>query len=286
MKNKILYLLALLLLGLSQAYPQKRAKEIGVVMGISQYYGDLAPNEFWDPQSFAGGGLFRYYLNPIIDIRASATYGQVSGSDAAKPKLSKYAVSRNLSFKSRIIDVSAMLELNLKQFISGKNKKSWAPYITAGVAVFNFDPKALYEGKWYRLQPLGTEGQGTRYGTPKYNLTAISIPWGVGIKYGFKRPKYFGSALNLELWNIGFEIISHKTWTDHLDDVGGFYPSSLDVFNGNQIAMALCDRSGEIGYKSRIYPDSKRGNPDKMDGYLWYTITITKTFRPSRCFHF
>jgi hypothetical protein len=284
--RRILFIIFICHILATNSYSQNRDSEVGAFLGMSQYFGDLVATNKLNPQSYGFAVLYRKYLNPWISVRANVFYGQVTGSDYDKKRDSKYAWTRNLSFKSHIFDVSALLEIGVKPFVSGRKKKTWAPYLLGGIAVFNFDPKAEYHGKWYRLQPLGLEGQGTPKGGPKYNLTEISIPYGFGIKYGFKKPKAYKAGINLELWNISLELVSHLTFTDHIDDVGGYYPESLEIFNGNEIAMALCDRSGEIGQKSRIKVDSKRGNPDKMDGYFWYGITITKTFRASKCFRF
>jgi hypothetical protein len=265
---------------------QRHDKEFGIFVGAAQYSGDLIYKDGVNPQNLAGGLLFRYYFTPIFNLKANLYYGNVHASDKDNPT----TWTRNLSFTSHILDISTQLEINILPFISGHRKRNWAPYIFGGIAVFNYNPQAEYMGKWYELQPLGTEGQGTQYGGAKYKLTAFSIPYGIGFKYGFKAPRNYGSRFNPELWNLGFELSQRKTFTDHIDDVGGFYPSSLSIYGTNDIAKALCDRGVELGPGySRIVEGSKtekRGNPEYNDYYMWYGITITKTFRKTRCYSF
>jgi hypothetical protein len=279
-------LIFLLTLGTTNTYAQKD-KELGVMLGAMQYTGDLIEVDGFDPQSFGGGLLFRYYFYPRLNFKANLLYGYVSASDANNPS----TFTRNLSFKSHILDVSTQLEINIMPFISGHKRRNWAPYIFGGIAFFNFNPKADYMGTWVELQPLGTEGQGTQYGTAKYKLTAFSIPYGIGFKYGFKPPRFYGKRMNLEGWNLGVELSQRKTFTDHIDDVGGFYPQSLSIFTGvnADLSKTLCDRAPEEGYAPRVVEGSKtqkRGSTEYKDYYMWYGITITRTFRPSRCYGF
>jgi hypothetical protein len=269
-------------------------KEFGVLLGMTQYSGDLIKNDGFAPENFGGGILYRYYFNPYLGFKANAYYGTIHASDwENQPHNEVSPYTRNLSFKSHIFDISTQLELNILPFISGSKKRYWAPYVFGGVALFNFNPQAEYpagSGKWYDLQPLGTEGQGTQYGGAKYKLTDFALAYGIGFKYGFKRPKYFGARINLEKWNIGLEITQRKTLTDHLDDVGGYYPESLSIFGNNDIAKKLCDRSWERDpTATRIVEGSKtqpRGETKYKDYYMFYGVTITRTIRPSGCFGF
>ena len=277
-------------------FAQRHNMEFGGTLAISQYNGDLKlpdgfhPDKYAGKMQFGGGIIYRYYFNPWMNFKANLFYGQFAGADwEDQPHVTGHPWNRNLSFKTYIVDISPQLEINILPFISGKNKKNWAPYIFGGIALFSFNPKAELNGKWYYLQPLGTEGQGTLEGGPKYKLTAFSIPYGVGLKYGFKKPYRYHyrngrRPMTLEGWNIGIELTQRKTFTDHIDDVGGFYPKSILVFGTNTIAAQLCDRSGERngGVNTRIKENAtvlpERGHK-AYDTYMWYGITVTYTFR-------
>ena len=242
-------------------YGYSQDKEFGVMLGTTYYMGDLTNTAIKLKETKLGGGiLFRYYFNPHLDFKVNLLYGNISGADSLKPGSfdnsnnttgGKWAKYRNLSFTSYILDLSLEMEYNILPFISGSEKHNWTPYLVGGMTVFSFNPRAEYKGIWYDLQPLCTEGEGTNspHAQPKYKLTQFAIPYGIGIKYSFKKPKT-DKKLNLYLWNIGLECSNRKTFTDHLDDVGGYYPdykillATLGPVNG-PIAVALSDRQGE-----------------------------------------
>ena len=74
-------------------------------------------------------------------------------------------VKRNLSFKSSIIEIGPIIEVNFFPYKLGQADTELAkfgtPYFFAGITYMRMNPKAEYEGEWIELQPLGTEGQGT-----------------------------------------------------------------------------------------------------------------------------
>jgi hypothetical protein len=276
--------------------------EFGIKLGTTHYLGDLTETMIKLQQTkFGAGLLFRYYAWSRVNFKANIFYGSIGGADSLKPGYydpvhntvkTIWAKYRNLSFRSYILDASLELELNLKPYISGHRKYNWTPYLLGGIAVFNFNPQAKYNGKWYDLQPLGTEGQETSSpnAQKKYKLTQIAIPYGIGIKYSFRQPITAGK-INLVLWNIGIELSSRKTFTDHLDDVGGYYPDYeiLKAARGTDgsIAVALSDRQAEAlaplrrsdESEPKREPGTTRGNPKKMDQYMFFGLTLTKTFR-------
>ncbi|MEA3497214.1 MAG: DUF6089 family protein [Bacteroidota bacterium] len=265
--------------------------ELGVSLGASEYLGDLTYSHVtWSESKFNLGGIYRYYFNPRLNFKAAVFYGNIEGSDVNKEVGSGGAYTRNLSFKSHILEGTAQVEFNILPYITGNKLRNWAPYVFTGISVYNFNPKGELNGTWYELQPLGTEGQGLAGSTQApYDLTQISIPYGFGIKYSFKRPTN-SSALNLYLWNIGVFVQQNKTFNDHLDDVGGTYPDYSKLDGGtNGIVAQLSDRQGEM-INGQYVPvravGSNRGNPDADDMYMWLGFTITKTFRKNTCFCF
>ncbi|NLJ08302.1 MAG: outer membrane beta-barrel protein [Sphingobacteriales bacterium] len=266
-------------------------KEIGLIVGITEYLGDLTwAHVTWKETKPGFGALYRYYFNPRLNFKGGVYMGWISGWDGNKdadPPGQAYL--RNISFKSHVLDFTAQVEYNILPFISGNKLRNWAPYVFAGISVYNFSPKAELDGTWYKLQPLGTEGQGLPGYEPKYSLTQFSIPYGFGIKYSFKRPRN-SRQLNLYLWNIGLYVSQNKTFTDHLDDIGGKYPDFTLLDGGvNGITAQLSDREGTwVGgnYVPNRAPGSLRGNPDANDMYMWFGFTISKTFRKNTCFCF
>ena len=229
--------------------------------GISNYQGDLQP-VFLTLQSAkpAGFAVIKYGITNNLFARFGFAIGSLEGNDNVNKTELK---TRNLSFNSGLKELHLGLEYRL---INPENFK-FTPYIFAGVGAFHFDPYATYQGQSYRLQPLGTEGQGLeQYPTKKiYNLTQICLPYGIGFKY----------QINCNL-NAGFEFGHRKLFTDYLDDVSGTYADQEILRNARgQTAVNLAYRRNEIN-PNRPYPTegAGRGNPKLSDWYYFTGITI------------
>ena len=238
--------------------------EVGVFLGASYYTGDLNPsghfNRFTRP---AAGALYRMNFNPRISMKGIFSYGNIEGDDAYAKEESQR--NRNLSFKSKLYEIAVEGEFNFLPFVIGNKKTSiTTPYVFAGVGVFHFDPQGYYQGRWYKLQQLGTEGQGTTFTNKKtYSLTQFSIPFGVGLK--INTSKLIG--VNLE-WGL------RKTFTDYLDDVSGSYvdPVLLASEKGT-VAAALSDKS--LTKEGGSDTGRQRGNSFTNDWYVFTGIIIT-----------
>jgi hypothetical protein len=280
---KRFYILLLVLFTFFNANKAKsQDQEIGLILGVTEYLGDLTYSHVdWQESKFGFGALYRYYFSPRVNFKGGVYLGWVSGYDQdGQPDESGRPYGRNLSFKSHVFDATAQIEYNILPFISGNRTRFWSPYVFAGISVFNFNPKTEYQGDMIELQPLGTQGQNT--GLPgyegPYNLTQFSIPYGFGIKYSFRNATT-SSGFNMYLWNIGVYVSQNKTFTDMLDDVGGKYPDFTKLDGGvNGLAAKLSDRGPEIGSPPRT-AGGLRGNPDENDAYMWIGFTISRTLR-------
>jgi opacity protein-like surface antigen len=252
--------------------------EIGGMLGASNYSGDLSPSLVVIGETHpAVGGIVRYNLTPNWTLKGNAYYGRISGSDAnATNEVSK---ARNLNFRSDVLEIGGNLEWNLKGYKVGSRNNRFSPYLFAGLSIFKFDPEGLDNTgdsatmEWVRLQPLGTEGQGTtKYNDrKKYSLTQVSIPLGAGIKYNFS-----GN------WTFGVEAGMRKTFTDYLDDVSTTYVEP------NILAEAYGDLSVRMSNKTDIAygPNKERGNATNKDWYMFAGLTLTYTIMPRKCYEF
>jgi hypothetical protein len=257
----------------SNYYKSKRGNiEFGMLGGISFYVGDIvtSPLAFvnWRP---CGGANIRFGKSKWWNIRTSLVYANVAGDDALST--SAYRHERNLSFKSSIIEGSVTGEVNLLGYEPVATKKKFTPYAFAGIAVFHFNPKALYQGTWYDLQPLGTEGQGIPGYGQKYSLTQISIPIGGGLKFGFKLSD--GNYIA-----VSGEIGVRKTFTDYLDDVSNQYLDLklLEKYNGVKSAELSVRTDEYFGYPVGNNFDVTRGSPKSKDYYFVSGVTIAYIF--------
>ena len=185
--------------------------------------------------------------------------------------------SRNLSFNSKVWEVTLQGDFNFFRFMPGEPQYSFTPYITFGAGIFSYDPYAYLRGEKVFLRPLGTEGQGSSLypDRKKYSAMAISIPFGGGIKYSFN-----------ERINIGFEVLHRFTNTDYLDDVSTTYvdpaafPLNPDGSTSN--AQLLSDRSFELGEPIGI-PGRQRGNSKQKDQFVTAMVHITFNLQSYKC---
>ncbi len=291
--KKVFILLFVILLGTS-AYGQRH--EVGLFLGTSFYIGDLNPSQPFLMSQPAFGAAYRYILNPRWAFKFNGYYGEVAGSDRNNPDASLR--DRNLNFRSMVLEFGGMMEFNFMRFVAGSDHERFSPFLFGGLSVFRFNPRAEFNGDWYYLQPLGTEGQGTTAypeRTP-YSLTSVAIPFGIGIKYSWGE----NVVLGLE-WGM------RRTFTDYLDDVSSTYADPYILWSentpaamifGNRINENMIDDmnlniSPEPGVGSHqdmsLYAESmyqyagqQRGDESTKDWYSFAGITITFQIRGPR----
>jgi hypothetical protein len=258
-----------------QGSPQTQTHEFGLWGGISNYFGDLNTKTSFKFVRPGAGVFYRYNIKYRGAWRTSFNWGIAEFRDDATT--TAWNQQRNLSFKTDIFDITSVIEFNFFKFDKAdpRGKHWWTPYLGTGLTVFFFNPKAEYNGKWYYLQPLGTEGQNdpSYSGVKKYKLYSLAVPIVGGFKFSFKRN-----------WNIGIEAGVRKTFTDYLDDVSGTYPSYASLPGGSTgIAAALSDRSAEHGGEKIGKAGYQRGQSPKFDDYLFGGITISYTIMKTQC---
>lgn len=205
--------------------------------------------------------------NKTFDFHLKYVYGRISGSDEDAKSIGRR--ERNLSFVSSLYDLGIVTEINLNTWLKGLNRYGLNLYYSTGISVFHFNPQTVYQGRLVKLQPLGTEGQGTESlnTNGKYSLTQISIPFGFGVKFD----------LNDE-FELGFEIIPRWTFTDYLDDVSGAYVplAELEAANG-PLSAALSNRTGEyldLPTSTDKPAGALRGDPNNADWYMFMGVYV------------
>ena len=237
----------------------------------SDFYRDL---EFSQTRPAVNLGL-RYYVARRAAVRATFTYGVLAGDDATTNEF--YRQYRNLNFKTNIFELTSVFEYmflserpgaryNLKG-VKGIRGYNIAFYGFAGVGVLKFNPKGELNGKWYELQPLGTEGQGIIPTRDKYNLIQLVIPGGIGFKYAIDRR-----------WSIGVEYGVRKTFTDYIDDVSRSYVEPSLLIQNGILAVELADKSsGEFPFNTSA--GAQRGDPTDKDSYMFAIFNLSYKLR-------
>ena len=133
------------------AYGQRN--EVGISGGGMYYIGDLNPYYHFYFTRPAGGLYYRYNYRDYLSVRLFGNYGSVRAADS---KIN-YFPERNLHFRSQILEVGVVGEINYYKFRPGTIKHFFSPYLFLGINWFYFNPQAKYNDEWVDLQPMGTE---------------------------------------------------------------------------------------------------------------------------------
>lgn len=250
--------------------------EFGIGLGAGHYFGDLNTKARLNRAKLAASAFFRKNFGNYIAARVGVSFAQLGYSDIYNSH-NKYMSSRNLSFNSKVWELTLQGDFNFFRFMPGEPQYNFTPYITFGAGVFSYDPYAYLRGEKVFLRPLGTEGQGSSLypDRKQYSSMGICIPFGGGIKY----------SLN-ERVNIAFEVLHRFTNTDYLDDVSKTYvdpaafPANPDGSQSN--AALLSDRSYELGTPIGI-PGRQRGNSKQKDQFVTAMFHVTFNLQSYKC---
>lgn len=243
--------------------------ELGIAVGISSYHGDLNPGNRLAKSRPTLSLLYRHRLNDYVMVRGAVSFGMLAAADSVSKNT--YQQYRNLSFRSNVFEVSGQFDWHFKRFVIGDIKHYLTPYLTSGISVFYFNPKAKLGDEVYKLRDYGTEGQLSDFtGRKKYKLFQPAIILGGGIKYwAFDKYSFF------------VEAAYRTTFTDYLDDVSKTYVNPALL--GDPVTRALSDRSPEVGVEPIGVEGKQRGDSSTRDGYLFITAGITYTIQKKQC---
>lgn len=265
------FLLSLALL-LPMCVQAQSHHEIGIMAGVSNYYGDLQDKVFADyGYKPMGGIIYKYFFNPHLGMRFGASYASITAADSLSS--SQVKRDRNLRFGSSVFEVHGGLELNFLPIDIDRMKVT--PYIFGGIGVFYFNPYTDgFNGEKVYLRPLSTEGQGlAQYPDRKeYSPVAVSFPFGGGMKF------LIGKTLVVTT-ELGFRY----TTTDYLDDVSKSYVNldTLAAYRGKQAAQLSYRGDETRTWDGHYYPDYKyqRGDSKSNDWYWFGGVSVSIYFR-------
>jgi hypothetical protein len=233
--------------------------EIGAMMGVSNYWGDLAPYPVLTETHPAFGGFARVNMSSSFAFTFNLIRATISGDDNnfEDQKI------RNLNFTSPLTEFSSIVEFNFMKFGVDVNEKRQTPYVYIGLSLTQYDPSATYGNVTTQLRNVRTE-------EVQYGLFAVTVPMGFGYKWQFDNH----IALN---WNIGFR----RSYSDYLDDVSTVYPDNFDNIRTRKGAnlATVTDPSARNNLGIPISEKGyRRGNADFTDWYVISTVSLSYRF--------
>lgn len=263
--------------------------DYGLQLGGALHVGDIGGKG--EPKGFlldmnlsqtnmAVGAFFRYSFSSNIAIKFNAGFVRIQGADSLLVN-APARLGRNLSFRIDILEASLVGEYTFlqKNDFSRRSRQriDFKSRVFAGAGAIYFDPKAQYEGNWYSLRPLETEGVA-------YDEISIIVPMGVAFDFTFNKKL-----------RLGMEFGYRFTFTDYLDDASTRYGDPADF--PSPLTAIFSDRSDEAFQRgnpdlpNRAYygynrePGSRRGNPDNNDGYFVGQIILSYVIKSGNDFY-
>jgi OOP family OmpA-OmpF porin len=186
--------------------------EIGIPLGINQYFGDMHCSQPYASQNRFMGGLFlRKHISDYFVVRPQVLIGKLAGRDLDNPnKLWDY---RRLKFSSTpFVEATVLGEFyplkDRKFTCDGFTKKNLAPYLFAGIGATYSNP-TVYQESGATFPVLQREYNEDIEHLDKFgNRIAAVIPVGLGLKYNATRR-----------FTLGAEAGYRFSTSDYLDGI-------------------------------------------------------------------
>lgn len=234
--------------------------DIGGSVGVANYLGEMGGKELTRRdfvvdmklnQTRSAASVFgRYKINQFFSVKGQFAYGAIRGADSLSTNPGR--VGRNLSFKNNVFELAAQCQFFFYEVNdlgrTYRYKDNFRAYIGLGAGGFYHNPKAYYQGTWYTLRPLMTEGYA-------YKKVVFDIPASAGFYFTINKRH-----------RVGWDLTWRTTFTDYIDDAHGTYvdPSQMGA---DPMAAVLADRHGELSPSTIASLES--GNPGISGSYGW-----------------
>ncbi|MFT6202579.1 MAG: OOP family OmpA-OmpF porin [Spirosomataceae bacterium] len=214
MKNFSLFAILLTLMSFGVQAQQDSCKvckpypwEIGIPIGVNQYFGDMHCSTPYASQNSLMSGLFvRRHLNDFIALRPQVLFGRLAGNDLDNPN-NRWDY-RRLKFKSPLVEAALLAELypfrERKYTCDGIIKKTLAPYLFGGIGATYTNPEVEVQSG-ARFPPLQRDLDADMNDLKKWGVV---LPFGLGLKYNAT-----------ERFALGVEAGYRYSLSDYLDGV-------------------------------------------------------------------
>lgn len=191
--NRI-FVLIVCIFGLTASTAQ--IHEIGVLLGGSNFIGDVGRTNYVRPNELAYGILYKWNRSPRHSWRFSYMQTKLTGNDLDSDMAARK--TRGFNFENNIKELSAGLEFNFFDFNLHEGKKKITPYVFTGLNYFIYEQ--LYQLDGYKID---------------YRTGSFAIPIVLGIKTNIA-----------DHWVLGVEAGARWTFTD---DIDGSNPSNNNL---------------------------------------------------------
>jgi hypothetical protein len=247
--------------------------ELNLLIGTSNYVGDMAPYSIFTPALAkpAAGFIYKRNYNRRWNYRLGAYYGYLTGRDRISKN--RFIRERNIDFSTHVAEFSACMEFNFFPFEIGSPRFPATFYLFGGFGVFNFNPYREINGQKVELQPLTTESQGTTVSNKKaYPLYQLCMPFGIGGKVSLGKS-----------FALGVELGLRRLFTDYLDDVSSTYADGRILFKersatSENVSGSIRSNGLEPGNTGRQRGFSWNNDWYSISGvYLTYKIPVKET---------
>ncbi len=131
------YLTFILITVLSLNYGHSQIHELGLVLGGSNFIGDVGSTNYVSPNNLAFGGVYKWNRSPRHSYRFSALFTDLEGIDNKSDDPSR--IERNYEFNSSILELSFGIEYTFLDFDIHNGGKVSTPYIATGIVLTNYD---------------------------------------------------------------------------------------------------------------------------------------------------
>jgi opacity protein-like surface antigen len=192
-------LIIAILIMLSSIATYAQNGDIGLFAGSSYYTGDLNPGTPFKNSLPAFGAFYRYIFNNRLAIKVGYSTTTLQSND--------FQIGRELSFSTKLNEISAQLEVNFAEFGIGPNEKQVSPYFFGGIGHSWFTAR-----KYNAVLSKGDTLQ----------ADVTSFPFGLGVKF-----------MPVENVSIGLEWGLRKTAGRNADKIDNVFEPGVRISNAN-----------------------------------------------------
>jgi hypothetical protein len=191
------------LLFLLPSFSFAQSFELGGVLGITGYMGDLNENLYFPIQRDRSvvGGFLRYRVTDVLNVRINMYRGSIGGSDV-EHTVSTWRKERGFSFVSPIREYSVTAEYNVLRLLPNTEELPLSINVQSGIGFSVINPKTDYNEANKMFEDVNIDK------LAQFNRKILVLPIGANFEWHFSKN-----------FSMGIEAGMRKTFTDYIDGV-------------------------------------------------------------------